>query len=143
MIAHARPAPEAVARIVVLLLRLGGAITLLAFGAMLLPWSWMAATHRLLGLGTLPELPVIEYLNRTIAALYGFHGVLLLLVASDVRRYRPLVSYVIAMDVLFGAIALAVDLEAGLPWWWTAVEGPSLIAFGLLLWWFARALPGD
>ena len=71
-------------RLLVLLLRLAGAVTIAAFPAMLLPTDWMDATHRWLGLGELPRAPVVEYLTRSIAALYGFHGVLLLVVARAI-----------------------------------------------------------
>jgi hypothetical protein len=85
--------------LLVFLLRLGGTMTVLAFPAMLLPPDWMAATHRWLGMGELPEAPVVDYLARSVSALYGFHGVLLFLIATDPARYRPFVVYVGCMNV--------------------------------------------
>lgn len=58
-------------RLLVLLLRLAGGITTIAFLAMLLPADWMAATHRWLGLGEFPRTAVVDYLTRSVAALYG------------------------------------------------------------------------
>jgi len=59
----------------------------------------MAATHRWLGLGEFPKAPVVDYLTRSVAALYGFHRGLLLLVSRDPRRYRRIVSYIAWMNV--------------------------------------------
>lgn len=28
---------------------------------------------------------------------------------------------------------VAIDLDAGLPWWWVAGEGPPLAIFGILM----------
>ena len=120
-------------RALVLLLRLMACMLLLAFPAIVLPESWMAATHAWLGMGEFPAAPLTEYLTRSIAVLYGFHGVLLLIVAGDVVRYRAIVTYIGVMSIIFGAIMLAVDLHAGMPWWWTAGEGPPLAGMGLVV----------
>jgi hypothetical protein len=93
----------------------------------------MAATHQRLGLGEFPRAPVVEYLTRSIAALYGFHGVLVLLVARDPRRNRAFVSYLAVMDITFGVMMLAIDLRAGLPRFWTLLEGPSIAALGVVM----------
>lgn len=116
-----------------LLLRFGGIVLVSAFGAMLLPVGWMASVHEWLGMGKFPEAPLTEYLIRSVAALYGFHGVLMLIVARDVVRYDAIVLYCGVMDVVFGSLMFAIDLGAGMPWWWTALEGPSLVGVGLLL----------
>lgn len=117
----------------VILLRLAGTTTVTAFLAMFLPVDWMAATHARLGLGEFPRAPIVDYLARTVAALYGFHGVLLLIVSTDTVRYRPIVSFVAVMNVIFGIIVLAVDLHAGLPLWWTLIEGPPIALLGMAL----------
>jgi hypothetical protein len=119
--------------VLVILLRLAGTITVTAFLAMFLPVDWMAATHARLGLGEFPRQPIVDYLARTVAALYGFHGVLLLIVSTDTVRYRPIVSFVAVMNVIFGIIVLAVDLHAGLPLWWTLSEGPPIALFGMAI----------
>lgn len=124
----------------VFLLRYGAVVTFSAFFAMLLPLDWMVATHRWLGLGDLPRLPVVEYLARSVAALYGFHGVLLFLLSTDPVRYLMLVKFVGVMNVLFGAMVLFIDLDAGMPVWWTAVEGPGVIVLGVLVLFFAARL---
>jgi hypothetical protein len=130
-------------RALVGLLRLAGCITATAFLAIFLPVEWMASTHRWLGLGEFPRTPVVDYLARSVAALYGFHGVLLLIVSRDPIRYRGIVSYVAIMNILFGLIVLAIDIHAGLPLAWTVVEGPPIFLFGIVLALLNRSARGD
>lgn len=110
-----------------------GCVLLLAFGAMLLPESFMADMHTRLGMGEFPASPLVDYLTRSIAALYGFHGVLLWLVSRDVIRYGPIVTYLGVMNVIIGIMLIVIDLHAAMPWWWTAVEGPPLIVMGITI----------
>jgi hypothetical protein len=124
---------EARQRLLVGLLRLAGTITASAFLTILLPVEWMASTHRWLGLGEFPRAPVVDYLARSIAALYGFHGVLLLIVSTDPVRYRAIVWFVAIMNVAFGLIVMAIDVHAGMPAWWTLGEGPPIVAFGIVM----------
>jgi hypothetical protein len=114
-----------------ILLRLSGAATVIAFGAMVLPVDWMAAAHEAFGLGEFPRAPVVDYLARSIAGLYGFHGALVLLIARDPVRFRPIVSYVATLNIVFGLMLIAIDLNAGMPWFWTLLEGPMIIAVGV------------
>ena len=114
-------------------LRLAGTITITAFLTILLPVEWMASTHRWLGLGEFPRAPVVEYLARSIAALYGFHGVLLLIVSTNPVKYRAIVWFIAVMNVAFGLIVMAIDVQAGMPAWWTLGEGPPIIAFGIVM----------
>ena len=125
-------------RLLVFLLRLGGAVTIAAFPAVLLPTDWMDATHRWLGLGELPRAPVVEYLTRSVAALYGFHGVLLLIVARDPVRHRPIVRYLGVMNIVFGVVLTLIDADAGLPIFWTLAEGPPLVAIGAAMLYLSR-----
>jgi hypothetical protein len=120
-------------RLLVFLLRLGGAFTVLAFLAMFLPVEWMASTHQWLGLGEFPRAPVVDYLARSVAALYGFHGVLLFIVARDPVRFAPIVRFVGVMNIAFGLMMTAIDVYAGLPSWWTLAEGPPIVGFGIAI----------
>jgi hypothetical protein len=124
----------------VFLLRCGAVLTGSAFLAVFLPVEWMASAHRGLGLGEFPRTPAVDYLARSVAAFYGFHGVLLFVISTDVVRFRPLVWYVAAMNVAFGFMLLAIDLHAGLPAYWTAFEGPPVVLIGLLVAYFNRRL---
>jgi urea transporter len=103
----------------------------------------MAATHARLGLGEFPRAPVVDYLARSIAALYGFHGVLVLIVSTDPIRYRPIVWFIAVMNVFFGLMIVAIDLHAGLPAFWTALEGPPIVAFGVVIAVLNRRMPAE
>lgn len=112
------------------LLRLSGSGLLLAFLAVLLPTDWMVETHARLGLGAFPRSPITDYLTRSIAALYGFHGLMVWIVSFDPVRYRAFVWFVALMNIAFGAMLLAIDLHAGMPAIWTALEGPAIMVMG-------------
>jgi hypothetical protein len=120
-------------RALVFLLRFAGVVTAAAFLAMFLPVEWMASTHRWLGLGEFPRAPVVDYLARSIAALYGFHGVLNLLASSDPVKHRAIVWFIAGMNMLFGLMMIVIDLNAGMPTFWTLGEGPPIIAFGIVI----------
>ena len=119
--------------LLVLLLRVAGLITVTAFFAIFLPVEWMATWHHRRGLGEFPRAPIVDYLARSVAALYGVHGVLILLVSTDPVKYRTIVSYIAAMNVLFGLIVFGIDLHAGMPAYWTFGEGPPITAFGIVI----------
>ena len=120
-------------RILKILLRIFGVCSAAAFLAVLLPVDWMSSVHESIGLGEFPRAPVVDYLARSIAGLYGFHGVLVLLVSTDPIRYRPIVTYIALLNVIFGAMLIAIDLHARMPGWWTVSEGPPIALFGLIL----------
>jgi hypothetical protein len=125
----------------VILLRFGGALLGSAFFAMFLPDSWMAQTHRQLGLGEYPAAPLTSYLTRSVSALYAFHGGLLLALSTDVRRFRPLLRFVGWATVGFGLALMAIDFHASLPLWWQLAEGPWVVAIGCALAWLVGKLP--
>ena len=128
-------------RLLKALLRLGGVVTASGFAAIFLPQDWMASSHVWLGLGEFPRAPIVGYLARSIAALYGFHGVLLLIVARDPLALRPMVSYVAFVNVAFGAIKFGIDLYSGMPPWWTLGEGPPIAALGMVIGWLNSSIP--
>ena len=128
-------------KVLVLLLRFLGVGSLLAVVPVFMPFSWMAATHRWLGLGEMPAAPVVEYLARSLSAFYAIIGALCLVLAADLERYRPLVRFLGVAFALMSLVLLGVDLAAGMPWWWSASEGPGGVVFGALL--FVLARPAD
>ena len=135
--------PQRALSLLVLVLRFGGVLLTLAFPAILLPTDWMAAIHDWLGLGEFPAAPITDYLARSISALYGFHGVLLLIIASDPVRYERIVLYLGITNILLGLTMLAIDLHAGLPAWWTAFEGPPVMGLGVLVLWLRSRVPRE
>ena len=121
-----------------ILLRLIGVIGLIALGPVLMPFSWMASTHRWLGLGEMPGGPAVEYLARSVSAFYAMFGALCLVLSADLERDRPVVRSLGALGALMGVILIGADTAAGMPLWWTITEGPPTIAFGALVFFLAR-----
>jgi hypothetical protein len=89
----------------------------------------MAAVHHdALGMGEMPAAPIVSYLARTASLLYVIHGAVMIFVSFDIPRYRPLIVLIGFMNGLCGAAWVAIDLAAGVPAWWTVVEGPVILA---------------
>jgi hypothetical protein len=103
----------------------------------------MVRSNAWLGLAPLAETPLTFYLARSTSALYALHGAILLLAASDPPRYRSLILLLGASNLVFGAVLLGIDLEAGMPAWWTAAEGPGVVLIGAALVLLARRLPAE
>lgn len=121
------------------LLRLSGGVELLALPFILFPLPWMMEVHeKLLGLGRMPVEPIVEYLARSLSALYAVHGAVLFFVSFDVNRYRPLIRFLGGLHLLLGATVVGIDWVSGLPWWWVLGEGPGIAAGGALLLAFSR-----
>ena len=127
-------------RLLTWVLRGSGYVLIVAFTAVFMPTDLMADIHALIGLGEFPRTPVVDYLTRSVSGLYGFHGVLLLIIAGEPRRYVPIVRYIGIIDCIGGLMLLAIDLHAGLPWWWTIAEGPPLVATGILVLYLLKKL---
>jgi hypothetical protein len=125
----------------VFLLRFMGVGALFALVAVFMPLSWMAATHRWLGLGEMPTSPIVEYLARSLSAFYFLFGAVCLLAASDLDRYRQLIRLIGLAFLLLGVVFTWIDVEAGMPWWWSAFEGPPQIGLGAVILFLARPAP--
>jgi hypothetical protein len=128
-------------KLLILFLRFGAALLGLAAFAAVMPFSWMAAVHAGFGLGTLPDLPIVGYLTRSLSALYVFHGVIVYFLSRDVRRYGPLIDCNAACMFVFGVFVLGLDVAVAMPLLWTLGEGPLLIVFAGILWWLRRQCP--
>src|SRR5262245_26932044 len=97
------------------LLRLSGGLELLAVPFIVFPLSGMNFIHeRYLGLGPLPSGPIVEYLARTLSAVYAVHGAVLVGLSLNVGRYRPLIAFVGLLHVVAGCALLGIDVSAGL-----------------------------
>lgn len=123
------------------LLRLGGVLTGSAFLAIFLPESWMGSIHRDMGLGEYPAVPITDYLARSLSAMYAFHGGFLLVLSTNVRRYRPIVIFLGWATAVLGALLWGIDLHAPMPRWWTLSEGPWVVLIGFLIVWLCRRVP--
>lgn len=117
----------------------GTAVILLSAAlAVVMPTAWMSALNDSLGLAPLPEGPLVEYLTRSISALYAALGASYWYISLQVRRFLPLIRFGVPLTLLFGAVLVAIDVQVSMPIAWTAVEGPFLLVWSLLLWWLVR-----
>ncbi len=114
-------------------LRIYGTVAGLAIFAVVMPRAWMVATHEMIGLGKFPDGAIVDYLARSVSALYAFHGGLLWLLARDVRRYATVIAYVAAAGIAFSIFILSLDVSLGLPVWWILGEGPCVLVISLLV----------
>jgi hypothetical protein len=87
----------------------------------------------------MPTGPVVEYLARSLSAFYAIMGAICLVVAANLERYRPLVRFLGLAFALMSLVLLGVDLAAGMPWWWSASEGPGGVVFGAPMFVLARS----
>jgi hypothetical protein len=121
----------------VILLRIAAVVLLTALIPSVMPFAWMQDIHRQLGMGELPDGPIIGYLTRSLSAMYALHGAIVLFVSGDVRRYLPVVKCLAVLAIVFGAGMLVLDALVGMPLAWTASEGPFVIVLGGLMLWLA------
>ena len=102
------------------ILILSGLSMVIAVIPMVMPQSWMVAGHQWLGLGDWPSQPIVPYLARTTSGLYAVLGALLLLAATDMRRYAPMAVLVIVGIVVISITDFAFGRFEGMPLWWSA-----------------------
>jgi hypothetical protein len=126
------------------ILRIVGGIELFAIPFLFIPFSWMNFVHEnFVHLGPLTHTPVVEYMARTLTALYAFHGAVIVRLSFDVPRYRPIANFVGWLQVLLGLAAFAIDFAAGLPWFWIVGEGMGLAGGGLAIVFLSWQPKGD
>jgi hypothetical protein len=114
----------------VVVLRVVGVVELLALVAVVMPRAWMAASHSWLGLGTLPEAPIVGYLARSTSLLYAIHGTILFFVSFDIARYWRLITLIASLAMIQGAFMLGIDLAEGMPVWWVVSDSLGVILSG-------------
>ncbi len=125
-------------KLLTLYLRLGGAVMLLAAGAIFLPTTWMNLAHEKLGLGPFPDSPITQYLTRTISCLYAMRGGLFLVLAQDVVRYRPVIQFLAVGNLALSLFFFGIDYLAGLHIYWVLAEGPMIACIGAILFYLNR-----
>jgi hypothetical protein len=118
-----------------IVLWLFGAPCLLALVAVVMPRGWMAVTHEWLGMGTLPDKPIVEYLARTTSGLFFLYGWLLLLFASDVHRYARAITLQAIIVIGLSGVGAVLGFRAGMPLWWMIGDiGSCWLCCGAILW---------
>jgi hypothetical protein len=119
------------------LLRLAGAVEILAFFAVIMPQSWMESAHLWLDMGRMPDGPVVLFMIRQASYAYGMHGISLWVLASDVERFRPLIILNGISFLLAGPVFFLIDYSAGMPMWWTVGDTVACFFFGVALLWLS------
>ena len=122
-------------RIQKVVLRLAGAIEILAFIAVVMPRSWMEISHEWLGFGQMPHGPVLMFLIRQASYTYGMHGISLWVLALDVNRFRPLIILNGIAYLLAAPVFAAIDYTTGMPLWWTIGDAVGCGGLGVVLLW--------
>lgn len=122
------------------ILRLIGSASLLATIFVAAPYAWMDSIHAALGMGTLPDAPVVGYLARSTSAFYALLGGLFWVVSFDLVRHRPVLIYLGVAVTVFGAMLVIVDWQEGMPLFWKVWEGPAVIAIGLAILFTSRRI---
>ncbi len=97
------------------------------------PFSWMDAINLRLGLGNLPDEPIVGYLARSLSAFWALLGGLFWVVSFHLGRYRQVLIYLGCAVTFLGVVLLSIDWSVGMPLFWKIWEGPFLIVFGLVL----------
>lgn len=120
-------------RAVAVVLRIIGVIDLLAIGAAVMPFAWMQRVHAALGLGEMPEAPVVEHLARSTSIFYAVHAVTILYLSTDVPRFRPVIRFLAWLALAHGALLLWSDIRSGMPTWWAVAESGGVIFEGVLV----------
>lgn len=118
-------------------LRVIGTVSMTAAVAVFMPYEWMDAIHRAVGLGPLPQDPVVGYLARTLSAFYVFLGGLMWVTSFDLQRHRRVNVYLVVTFLVFGVIVIWVDFKEGMPVLWGAIEGPLTLVCGSILLWLS------
>lgn len=125
------------------LLRLDGVLMSCAALAVFFPDALMHWLHARLQLGTMPDGPVTEYLARSCSALYAMHGLIVFHVALRPRSCWRLVRWITILHMLLGLTILGIDLAAGMPAYWTAGEGPPIVALAAFTFWLWHRADGE
>jgi len=98
-----------------------------------MPHSWMEISHRWLGMGKMPDGPLIMFMIRQASYTYGMHGISLWVLATDVVRFRKLVILNGVAFLLAGPIFFLIDYTSGMPWYWTVIDSLGCGFFGAAL----------
>lgn len=122
-------------KLLVWLLRIAGATEILAFIAVVMPRSWMEIANASVGLGEMPDGPLLMFMIRQASYTYGVHGLSLWLLATDVERFRLFIIFNGIAFLIAAPVFVLIDLSSGMPLWWTVSDPLScgLLGAALLL----------
>jgi hypothetical protein len=123
------------------ILFLGGITMALAIIPALMPFEWMRSANKMIGLGEFPQTPINEYLARSLSILYAVTGGFSMILATNIKRYQPIILYFSWIHIVIGILLTGIDYQAGMPLWWTLLEGPSVFFLGIFLLYLLNRIP--
>jgi hypothetical protein len=123
--------------ILVLVLRISGIILMTALVPAVMPFAWMQEIHRWIGMGELPNEPIVGYLARSLSLMYAMHGALIFFVSLDIQRLLPVARFLAILGLAFGVAMIFLDLAVGMPAYWVLGEGPFIIPLSAVILWLS------
>lgn len=127
-------------RFIKLFLQISGSVSGLAVFAVVMPYCWMDAIHQWLGMGKLPDEPIVGYLAWSTSAFYAMLGGLLWTASFHLHRNRLVLRYLGAAIIFLGIALFVVDWVEGMPLFWKICEGPITVAFGMVILWLSHRI---
>jgi hypothetical protein len=119
-------------------LRLTALVLLAAALAVVMPHGWMSEIHAAVGLGALPDIPMVEYLTRSLSALYVAVGAWCWFVTRDIRNHLSLLRSSVPVTAVFAGTLIAIDFTSEMPLGWTLIEGTFVVGWVLAFWWLVK-----
>ena len=117
----------------IIILRISGLMLITAFIAVFLPYETMARIHHLMGLGKLPQIPILDYLARSVSFFYGMHGVIILYISFNLMRYLQFLKLFCYLGFAFGIAIFFIDITAPMPTYWSFGEGPFIMSLNMVV----------
>ena len=115
-----------------------GAMAVAAVVPMVMPTDWMETINDALGLGPFQRSPLMEYLTRSLSALYAMVGALVVYLGINAGRYLELIVVVGWLTIALGIALTVLDFAIGMPATWTWGEGPPTVVVGAFIIWLAK-----
>jgi hypothetical protein len=119
-------------RVLKLYLYFIGVAALFAFAAVIMPARWMIEISEQLGIEIGP-VPLTFYLARHLSLIYGLVGVAVLVVARRLPADRWLARLLAWLTLGLGVGHAILDLQSGMPSWWTVREAAFSVTGGIIL----------
>jgi hypothetical protein len=83
-------------------------------------------------------------LARATSALCAIYGALLLLIARDIRRYAPVITFQAIATMVTATIGAMLGSRAGMPAWWMIGDALACWIFcGAMLWLQTKITPRE
>ena len=117
----------------IIILRVSGIMLIMAFAGVIMPYDMMAKVHQQIGLGHFPQLPILDYLARSVSLFYIMHGIIVLYISFNLLRYLQFLKLLCYLGLGFGMALFIIDINAPMPANWAFGEGPIIILLNLLV----------